>query len=92
MPNFNRANLALEPLNVTINDALERAAAIKAELPRPYLGASIVGHECARRIQYADIVKLDIGIISCPELLPDLWELADDFPVALDELLAYVHD
>ena len=52
MPNFNRANLSLESLNVAINDALERAAATKAEFPRPYLGASIVGHECARRIQY----------------------------------------
>jgi diacylglycerol O-acyltransferase / wax synthase len=31
--------------------------------------------------------KLDVGIVSCPELLPDLWELADDFEVALDELL-----
>jgi diacylglycerol O-acyltransferase / wax synthase len=31
--------------------------------------------------------KLDVGIISCPELLPDLWDLADDFNVALDELL-----
>jgi diacylglycerol O-acyltransferase len=31
--------------------------------------------------------KLGIGIISCPELLPDLWELADDCSVALDELL-----
>jgi hypothetical protein len=29
-----------------------------------------------------------VGIISCPELLPDLWHLADDFPVALEELLA----
>jgi hypothetical protein len=26
--------------------------------------------------------------VSCPELLPDLWDLADDFEVALDELLA----
>jgi len=52
MPNFNRANLSLEPVNVAINDALERAAVTMAELPRPYLGASIVGHECARRIQY----------------------------------------
>src|SRR5262245_27334602 len=52
MPNFNRANLSLEPVNVAINDALERAAVTSAELPRPYLGASIVGHECARRIQY----------------------------------------
>ncbi|MHA3021013.1 WS/DGAT/MGAT family O-acyltransferase [Mycobacterium sp. BMJ-28] len=31
--------------------------------------------------------KLDVGIISCPELLPDLWDMADDFAVALDELL-----
>jgi diacylglycerol O-acyltransferase / wax synthase len=32
--------------------------------------------------------KLDVGIISCPELLPDLWDLADDFHVALEELLS----
>jgi diacylglycerol O-acyltransferase / wax synthase len=25
--------------------------------------------------------------LSCPELLPDLWDMADDFQVALDELL-----
>jgi WS/DGAT/MGAT family acyltransferase len=30
---------------------------------------------------------LDVGIVSCPELLPDLWDMADDFPVALDELV-----
>jgi diacylglycerol O-acyltransferase / wax synthase len=34
--------------------------------------------------------KLDIGIISCPDLVGDLWELADDFSDALDELLTYV--
>ncbi len=32
--------------------------------------------------------KLDVGIISCPELLPDLWEMADDFDVELQDLLA----
>jgi diacylglycerol O-acyltransferase / wax synthase len=32
--------------------------------------------------------KLDVGLVSCPELLPDLWDLADDFQVGLDELLA----
>jgi WS/DGAT/MGAT family acyltransferase len=32
--------------------------------------------------------KLDVGIVSCPELLPDLWDMADDFEVALNELLA----
>jgi WS/DGAT/MGAT family acyltransferase len=31
--------------------------------------------------------KLDVGIVSCPELLPDLWNLADDFEIALDELV-----
>ena len=30
---------------------------------------------------------LDVGLISCPELLPDLWDMADDFSAALDELL-----
>jgi len=50
--NLNRANLSIEPINVELNSAIERAAATAAELPRPYLGASIIGHECARRIQY----------------------------------------
>jgi hypothetical protein len=50
---FNRANLSLEPVNEAINQAIERAAADAEEDPRPpYLGASIVGHECARRIQF----------------------------------------
>src|SRR5262245_39355892 len=49
---FNRANLSLAPINDAINQAIERAAARAAELPRPYLGASIIGHDCARRIQY----------------------------------------
>jgi WS/DGAT/MGAT family acyltransferase len=31
--------------------------------------------------------KLDVGLISCPELLGDLWELADDFAVGMEELL-----
>lgn len=32
--------------------------------------------------------KLDVGLISCPDLLPDLWDLVDDFTPALDDLLA----
>lgn len=32
--------------------------------------------------------KLDVGLISCPSLVPDLWEMADDFGVAMEELLA----
>jgi diacylglycerol O-acyltransferase / wax synthase len=31
--------------------------------------------------------KVDVGLISCTDLLPDLWELADGLPVALKELL-----
>ena len=31
--------------------------------------------------------KLDVGLISLPELLPDLWDLADDFAVG-DEGIA----
>jgi hypothetical protein len=50
--NFNRASLALEPVNAAVNDAIERAAAAKAELPRSYLGASIVGDECLRKVQF----------------------------------------
>jgi hypothetical protein len=49
---LNRANLSIEPINVAVNEAIERAAATAAELPRSYLGASIVGHECPRRVQF----------------------------------------
>jgi hypothetical protein len=31
--------------------------------------------------------KLNVGVISCPDLLPDLWRLVDDFDVALEESL-----
>jgi hypothetical protein len=50
--NFNRATLSLEPINVAINDVIERAAKTVAELPRPYLGASIAGDECLRKVQF----------------------------------------
>lgn len=32
--------------------------------------------------------KLGIGIVSCPDLLSDLWALADEFAVGIEELLA----
>ncbi|MCT7659259.1 WS/DGAT/MGAT family O-acyltransferase [Mycobacterium deserti] len=32
--------------------------------------------------------KLDIGLVSCPDLVPDVWELADSLPAALKQLLA----
>lgn len=44
--------LAREPLNTELNALIERATAAAARLPRAYLGASIVGHECARQVQY----------------------------------------
>jgi hypothetical protein len=50
--NLNRASLSIEPINVAVNEAIERAAVATAELPRPYLGASIVGSECLRKVQF----------------------------------------
>jgi hypothetical protein len=53
MINLNRANLSLEPINTAVNDAIERVAAPAMGRPREqYLGASILGHECLRRIQF----------------------------------------
>jgi hypothetical protein len=49
---LNRANLSIAAVNVAVNGVIERAAMQAAELPRPYLGASIVGGECLRRVQY----------------------------------------
>ncbi len=42
--------LQREPLNVEINALIERAAI--TEMPRGFLGASIVGHHCARQTQF----------------------------------------
>src|SRR5215472_1386046 len=53
MLNLNRNTLSLEPINAAVNAAVERAAATTAELPRPYLGASLIGHDCARQVQYS---------------------------------------
>ena len=52
MYDYYEPKLADEPINVALNEAIERAAAGKAELPHPYLGASIVGSDCLRRVQY----------------------------------------
>jgi hypothetical protein len=48
---FNRANLSAAPISVAINDAIE-AAEPPEENSRQYLGASAVGSECLRKIQY----------------------------------------
>jgi hypothetical protein len=31
--------------------------------------------------------QLDFGLQACPDVLPDLWSLADALPTALDELV-----
>ena len=58
--NLNKASLSIEPVNRSLNAEIERVATATAEQPRPYLGASIVGYECARRTQYAWWVKADL--------------------------------
>jgi hypothetical protein len=46
------SGLSALPLNRELNARVDRATAAAARLPRDYLGASIVGHECARHVQY----------------------------------------
>lgn len=54
MLNLNRANLSLDPLNSLINGAVEQASLTKhaGDEPRGYLGASLIGDECSRKIQF----------------------------------------
>jgi hypothetical protein len=49
---FNRQILSATALNIAINDGIERASQRAAQPPRAYLGASIVGHACARKAQF----------------------------------------
>jgi hypothetical protein len=51
MLDFNRANLSEQSINLTINNLIERAAP-PGENYRQYLGASAIGNECLRRVQY----------------------------------------
>jgi hypothetical protein len=52
MLDFNRQRLSAEPISIKINALIEEAAARANEDRRPYLGASIVGAECLRQIQF----------------------------------------
>jgi hypothetical protein len=56
MLDFNRKHLAAEAISITINELIERTATCEEE-PRLYLGASIVGGECARKVQYNWMVQ-----------------------------------
>ena len=48
---FNRSNLSEQPINVLINELIERAEPA-GENFRQYLGASAIGSECLRKVQY----------------------------------------
>ena len=48
---FNRSNLSERPVNVLINQLIEQAEP-PAENYRKYLGASAIGSECLRNVQY----------------------------------------
>jgi hypothetical protein len=50
MPDFNRTELSALPVSIAINAVID--ASVIAEQRRGYLGASAVGHECLRRIQF----------------------------------------
>jgi len=50
---FNRAHVANSDVSMAVNAAMDAAyEAQEKEARRPYLGASIIGHECLRRVQY----------------------------------------
>jgi hypothetical protein len=52
--NLARANLSTTALNTTINARLEEtcATAHVSDTPRSYLGASLIGDDCSRKIQF----------------------------------------
>jgi hypothetical protein len=54
VPNLFAANvgLAQQETNIRLNELVAKAMAAQPQPPRRYLGASIVGHECLRQVQY----------------------------------------
>jgi hypothetical protein len=53
MLDFNRANISSTNINTSINAVLDAAAlAEEREARRPYLGASGIGSECLRKVQW----------------------------------------
>jgi hypothetical protein len=52
--NLNRANLSIDSLNTAINERIEQASLAKHanDVPRDYLGASLIGETCLRKIQF----------------------------------------
>ena len=67
------------------------------QIPLYFLGAKLTAmyplgpifHGCGLNITVMSLDgKLDIGVVSCPQLLPELRNLADNFTTELKELLA----
>ena len=67
------------------------------QIPLYFLGAEVEGlyplgpifHGAGLNITVMSLNgKLNVGLISCPELLPDLWDMADGFVAGMAELLA----
>ena len=54
MLNLTRASLSLDPLNVAINVRIDKMSLVKHanNVPRSYLGASLIGETCLRKIQF----------------------------------------
>jgi hypothetical protein len=52
LPDFNRFDLSLWPASIAINALLEEAAREAGEPTRGYLGASSIGSECMRQVQF----------------------------------------
>jgi hypothetical protein len=52
MPDFNRTELSALPVSIAINALLEEGAREVGEPTRGYLGASSIGSECLRQIQF----------------------------------------
>jgi len=67
------------------------------QIPLYFLGAEVqamyplgpIFHGSGLNITVMSLnAKLNVGLISCPELLPDLWDMADGFVAGMAELLA----
>jgi WS/DGAT/MGAT family acyltransferase len=66
------------------------------QVPLYFLGAEVQGmyplgpifHGAGLNITVMSLNgRLNVGLISCPELLPDLWDMADGFPLGIAALL-----
>lgn len=52
MLDFNRSTTKALRASAAVNEAIDASLASTVEAPRPYLGASALGHDCLRKIQW----------------------------------------